>query len=48
MNDGFVSIPKDLRIFEITVEFQLSGLWLSGSAWPFGQICREFYKTNTP
>jgi hypothetical protein len=23
----------------ITVELHLSGRWLSGSAWPFGQIC---------
>jgi len=44
----WVSIPKDLRIFEITVEFQLSWRWLSRSAWPFGQICWQFYKTNMP
>jgi len=31
-----------------TVELHLFGRWLSGSAWPFEQICRKFYKTNLP
>jgi len=30
------------------VELHLPGRWLSGSAWPFGWICWEFYKTNFP
>jgi len=29
-------------IITYTVEIHLSGSWLSGSAWPFGSICREF------
>ena len=31
-----------------TVKLRLSGRWLSGSTWPLGKICREFYKTNLP
>jgi hypothetical protein len=31
-----------------TVKFHLSGRWLSGSAWPFEEVCREFHKTNLP
>jgi len=31
-----------------TVELHSSGRWLSGSDWPFRQICREFWKTNLP
>jgi hypothetical protein len=34
--------------FQTTVELRLSERWLSGSAWSFGQICTEFYKTNLP
>ena len=31
-----------------TVELDLSGCWLSGSAWLFGQMCREFYRSIVP
>ena len=31
-----------------TLELQLSGKWLSGLAFPFRQISREFYKTSLP
>jgi len=30
------------------VELHLSGHWLPGSAWPFGEISREFYPTILP
>jgi len=36
------------NIYLYAVELHLSARWLSGSAWPFGEICREFYKTNLP
>ena len=29
-----------------TEQHHLSGHWSSGSAWHFGLICREFYRTN--
>jgi hypothetical protein len=28
--------------FQTKVELHLSESWLSGSAWPYGQICRDF------
>jgi len=42
---------KDLKCFHIHNTYPNAGdldRQLSGTAWPFGQICREFYKTNLP
>jgi hypothetical protein len=40
-----VGLHTGCRILS-TVELHLSGSWISGSAWLFGQICRECYKTG--
>jgi hypothetical protein len=35
-----------IQTFCQSAELHLTGSWLSGSSWPFRQICQEIYKTN--